>query len=187
VPTLDDIHKFCGGATGHKAASFGIRMGGKIKRASHHEKQFEEKAKRNDLNDKTADDILNDSTVDTTLKKRKKKKKKREEKDSGVVSSLNSELSKSKKTKKRKSKDIDLDSDTKDGASDELPMKKCKKKKKNKREIDVLENGTVNASECFEDSINGLSEVSDKNSSNVVPKKKEKDDHEDIHESGSSS
>ncbi|BFZ01518.1 hypothetical protein BsWGS_04557 [Bradybaena similaris] len=45
LPTLNDIHKFCGGATGHKAARFGIKMGGKLARIATHEKMFEEQLK----------------------------------------------------------------------------------------------------------------------------------------------
>uniref|UniRef100_A0A0B7AB89 G patch domain-containing protein 4 n=1 Tax=Arion vulgaris TaxID=1028688 RepID=A0A0B7AB89_9EUPU len=55
VPTLNDIHKFCGGATGHKAAGFGIKMGGKLARIAEHDKMFEEgleKEKRSSMSKK---------------------------------------------------------------------------------------------------------------------------------------
>ncbi|CAG5133652.1 unnamed protein product [Candidula unifasciata] len=49
LPTLNDIHTFCGGATGHKAARFGIKMGGKLARIAIHEKMFEEQLKTKKL------------------------------------------------------------------------------------------------------------------------------------------
>ncbi|CAL1526576.1 unnamed protein product [Lymnaea stagnalis] len=81
LPTLDDIHKFCGGATGHRAAMFGIKMKGKLSRVAEQDQQFEEqlKKKENRVGDctqekRTSDEVQNRPNNDTDKKMKKKKR-----------------------------------------------------------------------------------------------------------------
>ncbi|RUS81628.1 hypothetical protein EGW08_010591 [Elysia chlorotica] len=175
VPTLEDIHKFCGGATGHKAASFGIRMEGKIKRASHHEKQFEEKAKRSALDD----DIVNGSvenidSLDSSTKKRKKKKKKEmEDKDPEALNTNKSDLSDGKKSRKRKPVDETVEEETLNVEAP--PSKKSKKKKKDKKEKKTLESVIQDTNDHCEDPANGASVNNDQEDSATTTKEKNGD------------
>lgn len=129
VPTLEDIHKFCGGATGHKAASFGIRMEGKIKRASHHEKQFEEKFQVNGIKDERTQESLENSSLERNVKKKRQKKKKKE-KEAMDEKSVGSNLNEDKTAKKRKVRVLSPADETKDQELEDIPKKKLKKKKK---------------------------------------------------------
>ncbi|GFO30656.1 G patch domain-containing protein 4 [Plakobranchus ocellatus] len=129
IPTLDDIHKFCGGATGHKAARFGIKMEGKIKRVTHQETQFEEKSKASDLNDNISDSVDDNSLLNPAKKKKKKKKK-----ENGEL-----RFEETKDISKRKMEEFSQ------SEIEEMPSKskKHKKKKKSKEEKNVCETESV--------------------------------------------
>merc|ERR1712154_116750 len=73
VPTLNDLHKICGGATGSRAGAAGMKMGGKLSRAAAQEKLFEEKIKSKTNKYEVQDGIESDTipAEDETKKKKK--------------------------------------------------------------------------------------------------------------------
>ncbi|XP_012941845.1 G patch domain-containing protein 4 [Aplysia californica] len=118
LPTLDDLHKFCGGATGHRAAMFGFKMKGKLGRVAAHDRMFEEKLKSDSQSlvvgsiDTKLDETERDSPS-TDKKKKRKKSKNRVSSDAEVGSSkvndenvdIADDVSNVKTKKKRRKRD----------------------------------------------------------------------------------
>ncbi|XP_059154223.1 G patch domain-containing protein 4-like [Physella acuta] len=147
IPTLDDIHKFCGGATGHRAAMFGIKMKGKLSRVAAQDQKFEEtlNRKKSSKTNETADINPNVEVTEGRVSKKKKKKKKSADED---VNSHNSSSTSPAEVygkeeinqnieKKRKSKKRTVASEDKEALSNvevtETVTETCKKKKKKKK------------------------------------------------------
>merc|ERR1719376_1433914 len=83
LPTLDELHKLCGGANGSGAAALGIKMNGKLARVAEQERLFEEKLKAQKNNkhssseDKSEPTNMNGQNEQETSNIREKKKRKR--------------------------------------------------------------------------------------------------------------
>ena len=172
-------------------------MEGKIKRASHHEKQFEEKTKKNELNDEISINTPDISSYDcgTVEKKHKKKKKRKEERDQEVGNSSSSEpsVTDNKKKLKRKLEDVGVEIETKHEDLDAKPSKKSKKKKKNKIERSIIDSQVTNEndesarnldgscdSEIRKEEPNGYNglEVEESENKGCKKKKKKKKNHD---------
>ena len=149
-------------------------MEGKIKRASHHEKQFEENSKKNGLSNETG----------IKKRKQKKKKKEKEDKDLEALNSCSSELVECKKSQKRKLVDETVDKEA--IHFEDVPSKKSKKKKKDKGEKNILNNeigGAISFSEVLSKEVS----INDQKNGSVDTPKEKKDYVENSHETGSKS
>ncbi|KAK0060235.1 G patch domain-containing protein 4 [Biomphalaria pfeifferi] len=175
LPTLDDIHTFCGGATGHRAAMFGIKMKGKLSRVAEQEANFEK-----ELNNKNKASPNGDSTVHSgNTESQKVKRKKRnisseatdtpslEEQEEFNHESQEISCDKLKKKKKRRREDKETFSlDIDDNNKEDMEQKVKKKKQKN----ELLEETVSKKKKELLEEINSEETVSKKKS-----KKKKRD------------
>uniref|UniRef100_A0A2C9KZW0 G patch domain-containing protein 4 n=1 Tax=Biomphalaria glabrata TaxID=6526 RepID=A0A2C9KZW0_BIOGL len=181
LPTLDDIHTFCGGATGHRAAMFGIKMKGKLSRVAEQEANFEK-----ELNNKNKALPNGDSTVhsgNTKSQKVKRKKRKISSEATDTPSLEEQEVfnhencDKVKKKKKRRREDKEMfPLDIGDNNKEDMEQKVKKKKQKN----ELLEETVSKKKKELLEEINSEETVSKKkkelleeiNSEETVSKKK---------------
>jgi len=196
VPTLDDLHKFCGGATGSRAGAAGIKMGGKLSRAAAQEKMFEEKLRsKKNKHENGVDNECDTPGEDKKSRKRKKRKNndqdsdnnedesrksKKKKKNTDEECALNtgntdtvdnpntSESGLNKSIKKKKKKDKKSLDDSSDSKNEDFSKEAKKKKKRDNEESSRVDNEDVidNSQKC-------------ENESKKVKKKKKKDKKND--------
>ncbi|KAH9489930.1 G patch domain-containing protein 4 [Bulinus truncatus] len=155
VPTLDDIYKFCGGATGHRAAMFGIKMKGKLSRVAKQDSHFEETLKK-DISHPDDNPVQTETENNHQVEKKKKRKNSM---NTAVLQSFDSydlvengadEVHKKKKRKKKKdNEDISPNKDSFNNfVKEESVQAKQKRKKSTEKESCDTQETEVNADSC---------------------------------------
>jgi len=147
IPTLDELHKYCDGATGHRAsmALGGVKMSGKLARVAAADRLFELRMRGGKLDTQALSHTAESGdNLDTTKEPtKKKKKKKKSDKDSADEPHITDSESCDKSKKKSKCKDYEeVSIAVPEKYEEELGIKTLKKKKKkNKKHKDDSDQG----------------------------------------------